>query len=427
MKFNKKVNWLTPFWNLVLAAVFSMGLGAPAGAVTLDELMDTAMDKRALIKAQEAMLGKSREEVSRVKGRFLPTIDLGYQYNSLDQADLSETERSFFQSRATATWNLFSGFKDINDLNSAKKQQEIRQLILKGAEQDIRLEVALDFLKVFGAVAYLEVAEDALSLYRKEQHNVELKYKVGVLKKNDLLKVKVEAANALQQVLKARARQDQAVNDLGLKTVTQVKSAQLNFDCFDRIPVLDDPARYQTLLMENRSEIKVLRCCVEDFKIRVNSAKAMFYPKLDLVSQYLHRDDGPGTSDSGEESRVLLQGTINLFDGFRKNRELGKARLDVVKARADLTELERKMTNSLDNLFLDFSVSLKNMEVADKSRIEAQENLRITRLAFEKGILTSADLLDAIYYLSRARFKLVDSRITMFQNSFRILRMVETL
>ena len=67
------------------------------------------------------------------------------------------------------------------------------------------------------------------------------------------------------------------------------------------------------------------------------------------------------------------------------------------------------------------------MDVADKSRIEAQENLRITRLAFEKGILTSADLLDAIYYLSRARFKLVDSRITMFRNHFRILRMVETL
>lgn len=427
MKFNNNIQWLTPLGYLVMAVVLFLGLGAPAAAVTLDELMDTALDKRALIKAHGAMLEKSGEEVSQVKGRFLPTVDLGYQYNSLDQAELSETDRSFFQSRVTATWNLFSGFKDISDLDSAKKQQEIRRFTLKGAKQDVRLEVALDFLKVFGAVANLEVAEDALSLYRKEQHNVELKYKVGVLKKNDWLKIKVEAANALQQVHKAQARQAQAVNDLGLNTVTRVKATQLNFHCFDLIPVLDDPARYQALLMENRSEIQALRCRVEDFKIRVNSAKALFYPKLDLVSQYLTRDDGPATSDSGEESRVMLRGTVNLFDGFRKNRELGKARLDVVKVQADLTELERQMTNRLDNFFLDFSVSLKNMDVADKSRTEAQENLRITRLAFEKGILTSADLLDAIYYLSRARFKLVDSRITMFQNHFRILRMVETL
>lgn len=427
MKFNNNIQWLTPLGYLVLAVVLCLGFGAPAAAVTLDELMDTALDKRALIKAHGALLEKSGEAVSQVKGRFLPTVDLGYQYNSLDQAELSETERSFFQSWATATWNLFSGFKDISDLDSAKKQQEIRQLILKGAKQDVRLEVALDFLKVFGAVANLEVAEDALNLYRKEQRNVELKYKLGVLKKNDWLKIKVEAANALQQVHNARARQDQAVNDLGLKTVTRVKATQLDFHCFDRIPVLDDPARYQALLMENRSEIQALRCRVADFKIRVNSAKALFYPKLDLVSQYLTRDDGPATSDSGEESRVMLRGTINLFDGFRKNRELGKARLDVVKVQANLTELERQMTNRLDNFFLDFSVSLKNMDVADKSRIEAQENLRITRLAFEKGILTSADLLDAIYYLSRARFKLVDSRITMFRNHFRILRMVETL
>nr|WP_319394882.1 TolC family protein [uncultured Desulfobacter sp.] len=427
MRFNRR-NWgITPLGGLVLAAVFLLALSAQASAVTLDELMDTALDKRALIKAQGAVFEKSGQEVSRVKGRFLPTIDLGYQYNTLDQAGLSETERSFFQSRVTAAWNLFSGFKDINDLDSAKKQQEIRRFMLKGARQDVRLEVALDFLNVFGAQANLEVAEDALSLYRKEQHNVELKYNIGVLKKNDLLKIKVEAANALQQVHKARAGLDQAVNNLGLKTVTRVKAGELDFHCFDTIPVLENPAHYQDLLMDNRSEIQALRCRVADYKIRVNSAKAGFYPKLDLVGQYLTRDDGPGTSDNGEESRVMLRGTINLFDGLRKNRELGKARLDVVKARADLTEFEREMTNRLDNLFLDFSVSLKNMDVADQSRTEARENLRITRLSFERGILTSTDLLDAIYYLSRARFKLVESRITMFQNHFRILRMVESL
>jgi len=427
MQFNKNRQRLTPLGCLVLATVIFLGLGAQATAVTLGELMDTALANRALITARETMLEKSGEEVSRVKGRFFPAIDLEYQYNSLDRAGLSEAERSFFQGRATATWNLFAGFKDINDLDSVKKQQEISRLILKGARQDVRLEVALDFLNVFGAVACLDVAEDALSLYRREQRNVELKYNIGVLKKNDWLKIKVEAADALQQVHEARARQAQAVNNLGLKTVTRIKASQLDFGCFDGIPVLDDPARYQALLMENRSEIQALRCRVADFKIRVNSAKALFYPQLDLVTQYLSRDDGPGTSDAGEESRVMLRGTINLFDGFRKNRELAKACLDVDRVRADLTELEREMTTRLDNLFLDFGVSLKNMDVADKSRIEARENLRITRLAFEKGILTSADLLDAIYYLSRARFKLVDSRITMFKNHFRILRMVESL
>ena len=427
MQFNKHNPWTALLGGLVLAVVFLSGLSTPAMAVTLDELMDTAMEKRALIKARDAMLEKSRQEVSQVRGRFMPSIDLGYGYNSLDKAGLSETERSFYQTRATATWNLFNGFKDIHDLNSAGIQLQIQELMRKSVRQDVRLEVAQDFLKVFGALAYLEVAEDALSLYRKEQHNVELKYKVGLLKKNDLLKIKVEAANALQQVLKARAGLDQAVNNLGLKTVTRVKAGELNFHCFDQVPVLDDTAHYKALLMENRSEIKAFRCRVEDFKTLVNSAKSRFYPKLDLVSQYLCRDDGPGTSDNGEESRVMLQGSINLFDGLRKNRELGKARLDVVKASADLTELERRMATRLDNLFLDFRVSLKNMDVAGKSQKEARENLRITRLSFEKGILTSTDLLDAIYYLSRARFKLVDSRITMFQNHFRILRMVETL
>ena len=383
MKLHKNIREVTPLLGcLVLMAVLFLGTGPSATATTLDDLMDTAMDKRALIKANKAMLEKSKKEVSKARGRFLPTIDLGYQYNSLDQASLSETDRSYFQSHATATWNLFAGFKDKSELDSAKKQQEIQRIMLEGVKQDVRLEVALDFLNVFGAMAYLEVAEDALRLYRKEQHNVELKYKTGLLKKNDWLKIKVEAANALQQVLKAKTRQEQAVNNLGLNTVTRIKESQLDFQCFDKIPVLDDKTRYQSLLLENRSEIKALRCRVEDYKIRVTSARSLFYPKLDLVSDYINRDDGPGTSNAGRESRVQFRGTVNLFDGFRKNRELGKARLDVVKARADLTELEGQMKNSLENLFLDFNVSLENMDVADKSRTEAQENLRITRLGF---------------------------------------------
>ncbi|BBO85443.1 hypothetical protein DSCO28_60090 [Desulfosarcina ovata subsp. sediminis] len=427
MKFDIKFRPYISLVLFVLMGVLFLAGTRPAVALTLEDLMDSAMNNRALIKAYAAMLEKSEKEVTRTRGRFFPSIDFGYEYNHLDETGLSETDRDFGETSVSATWNLFAGFKDISDLNSAKKQRDINRYFLGGIQQDIRLDVALGFLGVFGAMADLEVAEDALSLYRTENRNVRLKYDVGLLKKNDWLKIKVEMDNALQEVHSSRARLAQEINNLSLKTVTRFNERDLVFDRFDRIPDLDDKTRCRMLLMENRSEIKALRARVEDYAARINSAKAGFYPKLNLISEYRCRDDSPNDSHFGDESRLQLQVSMNLFDGLQKNMALGKARLDVEKARFDLTELERQMNTRLDNLFLEFEVSLKNMEVARKSRIEAGENLRVTRLAFEKGMLTSADLLDSIYYLSRARFKLVDSRITLFRNHFHILRMIEAL
>lgn len=425
MIFNLRLNSLIS-WGVLVCLLSPAAAGQP-GTRSLEGLMTAAVKNRALVKAYEAETKQSREDVERVRGRFFPSMDLEYRYDSRDKAELSKTDRSFWQTRLSVTQNLFAGFKDISDLRQAENQLEINRHRLAGIRQDIRLDVALEFLNVYQAHARLDVAQDALSLYRKENDNAALKYRLGLLKKNDYLKIKVEADHALQAVLSYRARLSQAINDLILKTVVRVKEKELVFDRFKETLTLKPSDYYHTLLLKHRSEIRAQRSRVKEMDSRVSSAKSLFYPRLDLVSEYMTRDDGPGSSDSRDESRISLQVGINLFDGFQKNRIVGKARLDVARAKALLTELERRMKTRLDNLILEFEVSQKNMDVAEKNQSEATENLRITRLAFEKGIVAPADLLDAIYYLSRAGFKLVDSRFTLFKNHFRIQRMVEAL
>jgi len=400
-------------------------LPSSLAARTLDDLMEATISNRAIVKSYMAELQKSQKDIEYARGNFFPSVDAGYAFNLLGKNDLTKEDKENNTLYSIATLNLFSGFKDIYSLDSAKKVREMKEFGLSGIKQDIKLDVALCFLRVYEALAYLKVEEDALSLYQKEYENVKLKYSIGILKKNDLLKIKVEMDNALQDVLRARTSLSQNVNDLILKTVTKISLKELEFNCFAEIPKVLDLDHYEFLLLKKRSEINALTSLRDALKIKIKSAKSSFYPRVDALAGYKYYDDCP--EESGDEIRFQLNVSVNLFDGFQKNVVVGKARLDVEKASSDLIELKRNLKNALKNFLLDFDVSMKKLEVAKNSLMEAEENLRITKLSFEKGIVTSTDILDAIYYLSRARFNLLDSRVLIFKNDFYIARMIESL
>ncbi len=87
--------------------------------------------------------------------------------------------------------------------------------------------------------------------------------------------------------------------------------------------------------------------------------------------------------------------------------------------------MKNLLVTDLDNLFIDFEVSLENVEVANRSIEQAKENLRITQMKYDEGLQRESDLLDAITNLSRAQYNYVAVIRTLFANYFQLTRMVE--
>ena len=399
-------------------------------AFTLDELMKTSIENRAVVQAYKARLQKSRHQIKHAWGNFLPSIDAGYTLNNdtgirCNKEDLRLEQKENDIIYTAFNLNLFSGFKDIYSLASARKMHEMRKFELKGISQDIKLNVALCFLETYYARSYLKVVEDALSLYKKEYENITLKYHIGILKKNDQLKIKVVMDDALQDVLSARTALSRKINNLMVETATDIAQNTLEFSCFDILPDISGMGHYKELLLKNHSGINALNALCGDLEIKTKSARSSFYPSVDIMTDYQYYDERK--AESWDDTRIQLNVSINLFDGFQKGEVLKKAILDLKKASFDLVELKSQLTNRLKNILLEVDVSKKNLEVARSSRTEALDHLRITQLAFKKGILTPTDLLDAIYYLSKAKFNVLNSRIQIFRNNFQLARMIEIL
>lgn len=402
-------------------------LGTSAQAATLAEMQQAAVANRAVVQRYMATVAKSQENLNIARGNYFPSVDLGYTANTLSEATLRE-DRENSIATGRISWNLFAGFQDKYNITSAEMLREVEQHRLTGIRQDIQLAVALSYLAVYDRRASLKVAEDAYKTLAQFYRDGENRFEVGLIGKNELLKFRVDYDNADINVKAAQAALDKSVNDLARQAGGPVTLDELMFAEFDTLPAELDEQQHQEKMLAYRSELKALEGLITAGEAQVRAAYAEYYPRVDAVTSYSHYDDSlvNGSGDNTEnELRAQLVMSVNLFKGLTTEAKTSRAKLAKRELQYDLQELQEALTTELRNLFIDYRVSLANVEVARRSIEQAEENLRITRLKYDEGLQRVSDLLDAITSLSRAQANEVAVVRTVFLNYFRIVRMVD--
>ncbi|MCF8056961.1 MAG: TolC family protein [Desulfocapsa sp.] len=414
----------------VVSIVFLFLLFPFSSAMALDlaEMQKSATQSREIIKRYELMVEKSGQEVERLRSGYYPSLDIGYQANKLDEPALFE-HRENSSIYTTVSMNLFAGFRDRYSIESARILQQVERYRLRGIEQDIQLNVALRYLSVYERQASLTVTRDAEKTLERIYQDGQKRLQVGLIGKNELLKFKVDLDNASITTKKSQADLDKSVQLLGREINNHsIRLGDLSFDEFSLLPKLEDQETCREKMLSRRSELLALEGLTESASVQVKAEQSVYYPRVDVVGSYSRYDDdfinGSGEV-SDDELRAQMVLSLNLFDGFSRESTVSMAKFTVREIQYDQAELKNTLDTDLTNLFIDYRVSLANVEVAREDISHAEENLRITQLQYKEGLQRESDLLDAVTNLSRARYNEVAVIRAVFEKAFRITRMVE--
>lgn len=411
-------------WIFLITCLLAATISHAQG---LAELQQKALTNRAIIQRYRLNLEKSRQDVRVGKSGFYPGADLSYTMNILDESSLLEDrENSLFY--GAIRYNLFNGFHDRYGLQSARLLSEMETHRLEEIKQDIMHNVAQRYLGIFSRRAALQVAKDSRDNLQKVCDDAANRFQVGMLRKNELLKFRVDLDNADITLKKAEASLQKSVLLLEREIDERVALETLQFSEFDILPTLDDPEQLENEMYEKRSELKALAMMREAALAQAEMQSAAKYPAVNLSAGYSSYDDsfvnGSGNKQE-DELRGRLTVTINLFDGFAKEARIGKAEIEARALAYDLEEAKKDLAAALHTLYLDYRVSRENVAVAERSIEQAEENLRVTRLAYREGMERESDLLNAIANLSRAKYNFVAAKSEVFANSFQLTRMVD--
>jgi outer membrane protein TolC len=411
-----------------LPLTIALVLIAPAiYAIDLEEMQEMALNNRQIIRQYMTFLEQSEQDIVRARGGYFPSVDIGYTANSLNESSLFE-EKENSVATGRVSWNVFAGFRDKYTLLSARKQKEFEEYRLEGVKQDIQLNVALAYLGVSERQANLKVAEDAFQTLEKVYRDGEHRFQVGLIGKNELLKFRVDYDDAYITLKAADADLEKSVNRLSRQVGSKIELADLEFAIFRKLPPFMNKSKYIDKMLAERSEIKALEAVIAATSATAAAELSDYYPHVDVVGSYSKYDDdfmNSRGSMEDEELRAQLVMSMNLFQGFTTEASVARAKLETRSVQYELEELKNDLITDLNNLHIDFEVSLENVQIAKRSIEQAEENLRITQLKYEEGLQRESDLLDAITSLSRAQYNLVAVMQTAFSNNFQLIRMVD--
>ncbi len=398
-----------------------------AEPLKLATLQSQAVAKRHLIQKYATLLSIEEQTVQIGRSPLYPRLDTSYRIQQLDAATPQET-RASSRLQAGLSYNLYAGGRHRYGLRAAELNAASAAWQLQAATFDLRLQVALRYLDCFESYQRWRITAEEERLLQRRYDDAWNRFQVGLIRRNDLLKIQVELDFVQQNKRSAEADYHNRLSWLAYEIDGPLAPGDLDFADLNDLPQVQSDPDWQTQMLSLRSEIKALELAGEALDNQVKVAGADTWPQVDLALIHARYGDNYGLgagSRYDDDTRVQVNLSFNLFDGFRTRHTRTRAQLAAQAGRHDLAELKQHLLTRLNQILVDYQVAVDNLTVAEAGIAQARENLRVTDVAYREGLETAADLLDAVFLVSRAEFSYTRARASIFREYYRLLRMVE--
>jgi outer membrane protein len=184
----------------------------PAGLGSeVDQLIETAVRQRPDLAAQVATLEARRAQVAGAKAEFFPVVGLSGAYGEqmwgyrFDATPSVRTAQPQYGSILTIKWDIFTGFKRLNDVRAAEADRDAASAQLKSLEVDAISSVWRAYYEFQTAQKRYDYAR-ALLAASNESYSANLDtYRQGLSTIVELLTADRDLANARYTMVQSRA------------------------------------------------------------------------------------------------------------------------------------------------------------------------------------------------------------------------------
>ncbi len=393
--------------------------------LTLEESIKLALEKSLSISsAQEEIKAKEFEEFS-AKADFLPKLSTSYTYTRLDNdtvndakyttypypsfspREVSPLDTNTYQFNITVTQPLFTGWRltilreiALLGVDTAKIQKET-------AIQDLVLNVKEAYFGILKAEKLENVAKQEVEQLKANLGVSQAFYDEGIIAKNDLLQTEVQMAQARQNLIKAENGVEIAKSLFNKLLGRELNQGVKIKDILDYYPITLLLDQCMEKAKQNRPEIKEVSLNAMSAEKAIDLSKSSYYPSVSLIGNYQRETDDILLDSSPEEDpdnwTIMLKGEWTFWEWRKKRYDVAAARAKLAKANYILKEIKDNIQLEVKEAYLSLREAEKNIQVAKKAVVQAEENFRMNEERYKQQVATSTDVLDALTLLTQAR------------------------
>jgi outer membrane protein TolC len=405
---------------VVVHASFALAQDPPAATneieLTLEEAVARALEHDPIVVAARGAV-RAAESGERVAlGAFLPSL------SAVTTTSRTSSERFNPQTGTSVTGSSTSlnaglssslpldiGRGQVADRRSARATTAAAEATFHERRYDAALAAETAFYEVLRADELIGVAQVRLERARDGREASERRLEAGVATRSDVLRSRLEESDARLQLATARSDRRTAAHALGRLVGEDGPVGAIPPDRVVPRPLAIDRGALVELAATAPS-VAAAESRAAAAAAVVSAARSDYLPTLNLSWGTDWFNDRLTFSDARDSWNVRAGLSWPLFNGFRREDVVTRARVEEATARAEAADARRAARAEVERLLAAIDLAEESLALAEESVEVAREDLEVQEERYRVGASTILDRVTSQLALAEAEAAAVEAR-----------------
>ncbi len=420
--------------TLLLIIFSTITLSAQLRKWTLEECVTYAVENNLTVEQFRLDLEDAQIDKSDAIGNLLPSVNgqlsaqssTGLSFNPATNEPVNIIQKSASGS-VTSFVTLFDGLRNYKQLQRARLNAIASQYRLDNLVDDIRLNVALNYLNVLSNKESLKVFEAQYAVTEQDLKRTQELVESGVLPRGDLLEIEATAATQEQQII--NGKNQVLISRINLAQLLQITDYE-NFDIADEefeVPpsdILNNSAKtIFAKALSFRNDIKFSESNVALAEKDLEIAKGAVFPTIGAFINYNTRysdqffDPFTGQLIPFKDQLWINDGisfgaqlNIPVFNGFNTRNSINRSRISLEKARLQLEQDKLDLETNVNQAYVDVENTAKTYEASLKTLDARRLAYDYARERYNVGVMNAFDFSQAQARVDNAAAEVIRSK-----------------
>jgi len=282
-------------------------------------------------------------------------------------------------------------------IRSSKSAVELSHTTLEKTKEDIAVQVAYDYFNILLCSKQRDFLKKQLESQRRLLSIAQTQFNTGVLKKNDLSRIRVNLINTQTELQQFENQIEQQTSDLALLLALAPGQTVVITDSISESPLFSGgPEKFA---VSDRPDWRILDLQIQLKKLDIKYGKAGYLPALSLTGainqDFYGADFKRFDSDWYTSSFMAVTLDIPLFDGLKRKAQIDQAHFELEKLNNRQSFLNEKSEKEIHDAQSNLAYSVSRMN-SQKSNLElGSEVYGETAAEYKAGSASLSDLMNA--------------------------------
>lgn len=427
---------------LCLAALCSQCLYAQTRQMGIDEMFRLADEQSKSVQTYRTGADAADEALRAAKAQRLPDISVSLSASYLgdgwiwdrDFGNGMKVDMPHFGNNFTleAQQVVYSGGAISSGIRQAELAKTLAQLDMQKNVQEIRFMLVGNYLDLYKLDNQMKVLEKNIGLTEQVIANMKARREQGTVLKNDITRYELQREQLKLQLSRVadmrKITNHQLATTLHLPEGTVISPDTTLLE--QQITALTEND-WQQAAKANNIDLKQAQASISMNEQKVRQERAELLPHIAIVAE--EHLDGPVTIEVPALDNNFNYWYIgigikyNLSSLFKNNRRMKQARLNVRRAREQHELAQEQVNNAVQAGYVNFLTAFTDLRTQENSVKLADENYAVTNHRYKNEMALLTDMLDASNTKLGADLDLVNARINVVYNFYKMKYITHTL